>query len=92
MSVTEEKRDALVERLFAADGRRQPALQAGAGPFEGAVDRFSCRLQHAGHLARVEAEDIAQDEHGELARRQDLKGGHEGQGHGFGPLVASLRA
>jgi hypothetical protein len=40
----------------------------------------------------VESEYVAQDEHGELARRQDLKSGHEGQGDGFGLFVASLRA
>ncbi len=40
----------------------------------------------------MESEDVAQDEHGELARRQDLKGGHEGQGDGFGLLVAGFRA
>ena len=57
-----------------------------------AVDRFSSRVQHAGHFARVEPEDIAQDKHGELARRQDLKGGDEGQRDGFGLLVAGLRA
>ena len=41
---------------------------------------------------RVESEDVAQDEDGELAGRQDLKGGHEGQGDGFGALVAGFRA
>jgi hypothetical protein len=66
-------------------------LQAGAPSFEGAVDRFDGRVQHAGHLVRVESEDVAQDEDGELARRQDLKGGHEGQGDGLGLLVAGLR-
>ena len=45
-----------------------------------------------GHLAGVEPEDVAQDEHGELARRQDLQGGHEGEGDGFGLLVAGLGA
>jgi hypothetical protein len=40
----------------------------------------------------VESEDVAQDEDSELAGRQDLKGGHEGQGDGFGLLVAGLRA
>ena len=75
-----------------AAGRRLPALQAGAGPFERAVDRFDGRVQHAGHLAGVESEDVAQDEDGELAGRQDLEGGDEGQGDGFGLLVAGLRA
>ena len=40
----------------------------------------------------MESEDVAQDEDGELARRQHLKGGHEGQRDGFGLLVAGLRA
>jgi hypothetical protein len=39
----------------------------------------------------VESEDVAQDEHGELARRQDLKSGHESQGDRLGLFVASLR-
>jgi hypothetical protein len=40
----------------------------------------------------MESEDVAQDEHGELARRQELKCGHEGQRDGFGLLVAGRRA
>ncbi len=56
-------------RRFAVGGRRPSALEAGAGPFEGAVDRFHARLQHVGHLVRVESEDVAQDEHGDLPRR-----------------------
>jgi len=40
----------------------------------------------------MEAEDVPQDEDGDLARRQHLQGGHEGQGDGLGPLVAGLRA
>jgi hypothetical protein len=43
-------------------------LQAGARSFEGALDRFDGRVQHPGHLARVESEDVAQDEDGELTR------------------------
>jgi len=57
---------------FAVGGRCQPALQRGAGPFEGAGDRFDGGVEHVGHLVRVESEDVAQDEHGKLARRQDL--------------------
>jgi len=74
-----------------AGGRLLPALQASAGSLEGAVDRLDAHPQHAGHLAGVESEDVAQDEHGELARRQQLQGGHEGQRDGFGLLVAGLR-
>jgi hypothetical protein len=77
---------------FALVGWRQAAPQAGAGPFEGAVDRLDGRVEHAGHLGGVESEDVAQDEHGELARRQDLKGGHEGQGDCFGLLIPGLGA
>jgi hypothetical protein len=45
------------------------------------------RVQHIGHLVGVESEDVAQDKDGELARWQELKAGHEGQGDGFGLLV-----
>src|SRR5207344_2854362 len=75
----------------AAGGGWWPAaLQASAGSFEGAVDRLDGHLQHAGYLAGVESEDVAQDEDGHLARRQHLQGGHEGQRDGFGLLVAGL--
>ena len=47
-------------------------------------------VQHPGHLAGVEAEDVAQDEHGELARRKQLKRGHERQRDRLGLLVARL--
>ena len=77
---------------FAVAGRRPAAPQAGARPFERAVDRVDGRVQHVRHLARVEPEDVAEDEDGELARRQELEGGHEGQGDGLGLLVAGLRA
>jgi hypothetical protein len=40
----------------------------------------------------VESEDVAQDENGELPRRQNLKGGDEGQGDRLGLLVACLGA
>ena len=38
------------------------------------------------------SEDIAQDEGGDLARRQDLKGGHERERDRFVLLIAGLRA
>src|SRR5579872_333520 len=38
------------------------------------------------------SENVAQNEDGELARRQDLKALHEGQGDGLGLLVSRLRA
>src|SRR3984885_15285461 len=78
-------------RRLVAGGRLLPALQAGAGSFEGAVDRLDGHLQHPGHLAGAESEDVAQDEDGELARRKHLQGGHEGQRDGFALLVAGLR-
>jgi hypothetical protein len=49
----------------AAGTERRPALEAGAGSFEGAVGRFDGHLQHAGHLFGVESEDVAQDEDGD---------------------------
>ena len=52
---------------------RALVLQAGAGAFEGAVDRFYSRIQHVGHLVRLESENVAQDEDGELARRENLE-------------------
>jgi hypothetical protein len=61
-------------RRFAVGGRLPSAAQAGTRPFESAVDRFDGRVQHVGHV-RVESEDVAQDEDGELARWQDLKRG-----------------
>ena len=78
----------------AADGRRRSRRrsQGGPGPLERAGDRLDGGVQHPGHLAGAEPEDVAQDEHGELARRQHLQGGHEGQGDGLGLLVAGLRA
>jgi hypothetical protein len=39
----------------------------------------------------VESEDIAEDEHGELAWRKKLERRHEGQRDRFGLLVAGLR-
>ena len=66
-------------------------MQAGARPFEGAVDRVEGRVQHVSYLVRVESEDFAHDQDSELARREELKGGHEGQGDGFGLLVTGLR-
>src|SRR5258705_11053190 len=77
---------------FAVAGRLPSALKGGPRPFEGAVDRVDRGVQHVRDLVRVESEDVAQDEDGELARRQQLKGGHEGQRDGFGLLVAGLRA
>ncbi len=69
-----------------------PLLQTDAGALECAVDRVDGRVQHSGHLTRAEAEDVAQDQHRELAGRQQLKGGHEGQRDGLGLLIASLRS
>src|SRR5438876_428258 len=67
-------------------------MQAGARPLESAVDRFDGRVQHSGNLLCLKSEDVAQDEDGQLARRQELKRSHEGERDGFGLLVASLRS
>jgi hypothetical protein len=40
----------------------------------------------------METEDIAQDQGGALARRQDLESGHERQRDGFPRFVHALRA
>ena len=40
----------------------------------------------------MESEDVAQDQHGELATRQNLKSAHERQGDGFGLRIAGLGA
>jgi len=77
---------------FAIGGRRLLVLQAGAGPFEGAGDRFDGRVQHVGHLARVKTQDVAQDEDRDLAGRQHLQRGHERQRDRFGLLIDGLRA
>ena len=95
---TDEPRDerALRRRIgsggrFALAGRREAAPKAGASPLEGAVDRSDGRVEHAGHLARAVAEHVAQDEHGELAGRQELERGHERQGDGLRLFGAGLR-
>jgi hypothetical protein len=38
----------------------------------------------------MESENVAQDEYGKLAWRQDLKSGHERKGYRFGLLIAGL--
>jgi hypothetical protein len=68
------------------------ALQAGPRAFEGAVDRVDGRVEHVGDLVGVKAEDVAQDDDGELARRQGLQGGHECQRDGLGLLVPGFGA
>ena len=72
--------------------RRLAALHARTGSLERAVDRLDGRVEHARHLTGVEPENVAQDEHRELAGRQHLQGGHEGEGDGFRLLVAGLGA
>src|SRR5260370_8495390 len=44
------------------------------------------------NLVGVVSEYLSQNKNGELASRQSLKALHEGQGDGFGLLVAGLRA
>src|SRR5918994_6289910 len=83
-------RSALPRTTAAPMVRRGPRRRA--WPFEGTVDRLDARVEHVRHLVGARAEYVAQDEHGALARRQDLQGDHEGQGDGFGLLVACRRA
>ena len=66
--------------------------EPGARPFECAVDRLHGDVEHRGRLARAESEHVAQDQHRDLAGRQGLQRGHEGQRDRFGLLVAGLRA
>jgi hypothetical protein len=49
-------------------------------------------VEHVGHFVRTKAKDVAQDQYGDLAGRQHLQRGHEGQGYRFVLFVASLRA
>jgi hypothetical protein len=67
------------------------APRAGARSLGRALDRVHGRVQHVGDLGRGEPEDVAQEEDGELAGRQDLERGHEGRGNGFRLLVTSFR-
>src|SRR5260370_27801488 len=53
-------------------GDRLSALQADPGPDEGGGDRPDRRLEHTGNPVRSESDDVAPDQDGELARRQDL--------------------
>ena len=54
-------------------------LERGAGALERARHRVQRRLEHLGHLGRPEPEHVPQDQHGPLARRQELERRNEGQ-------------
>ncbi len=58
-------------RFSPGDGQLTPS-QGGAASLEGAVDRLDRRVHHLGHLAGAVAEDVAQDDDGELPGRQHL--------------------
>ena len=67
----DEPGDQLVLRRRGRPGwRSAPSAQGRAGPgaLQRAVDRVDRRLQHLGHLAGAEAEDVTQEQHGDLAR------------------------
>ncbi len=66
------------------------APQAGAGAFERAVDRVDGRVEHRGDFDGVIAEHLAQDQHGTLARGQQLQRGDEGERDRFVLLIARL--
>ena len=53
--------------------------ERGARALQRAVDRRDRGAQQLGDLVGLPVEDLAQDEHGSLARRQVLERGHEGQ-------------
>jgi hypothetical protein len=70
----------------------RPRSEAGPGPFQNALDRVDRRVQHPGDLVGAEPEHVAQDEHGDLAGRQELQGRHEGQGDGLALLELGVRS
>ncbi len=76
--------------LLAALG--QPGVDRGPRALQGAVDRGDRRVERLGHPARREAEDLAQDEHRALARREELQGGDERELDALAPLDPRLRA
>jgi hypothetical protein len=51
--------------------------QLGVGALQGTVHGGLRRLERLGHLARLPAQHVTQDEHGALTRRQVLKRGDE---------------
>jgi hypothetical protein len=53
--------------------------QCRAGALERAVDRRDAHVEQAGDLGGGPADHVAQDQHGALARRQELDRGQEGQ-------------
>ena len=55
------------------------ACERRARPLQRAVDRGDARVEELGHLARLPAQHLAQDQHGALPRRQVLERGDERQ-------------
>jgi hypothetical protein len=76
-------------RLLAAVGK--PFVDGLVGALQGAVDTGRRHLQRRGRLARREAEHVAEDEHGALARRQVLERRDEGELDALALLVTRLR-
>ena len=75
-------------RLLALLG--EPLVDGLVRALQGAVDRRRRRLERVGDLAAREAEHVAQDQHGALARRQVLERGDERELDALALLVASL--
>ena len=85
-----ERRDVLVEELLLAGVDRRSAChgvvaggQRGAGALQRAVDGRDTRVEQLGDFGRVPAENLAQDQHRALARREMLQGGDERQADRF---------
>ncbi len=62
---------------------RDAGGQGGPGPLQGAVDRGHAGVEQLGDLGGLPAQHLAQDQHGPLAGREVLQGGHEGQPDGL---------
>ena len=73
-------------------GRRRRRCRPARARLSALVTDSTVESSMSATSLRVEAEDVAQDEHGELARRQQLQRGHERQRDRLGLLVAGLGA
>src|SRR6516225_8026519 len=86
-------------QLVVAETAKRLLLRLAGEPFvyrlvrslQGAVDRYRCRLQRRSGLSGGEAEDVAEDQHRPLARRQVLECRDEGKLDTLALLIASVR-
>ena len=74
--------------LLAHRRKRRPG--GGTGPLQRAVHRRHRGPQLRGHLGRGETEDVAEDEHRALERRQFLQHDHERELHALSLLIPCL--